>query len=84
MNEQMTLQELRARAALSQEELSRRSGVSQGTLSDLERGKRAAHPGTRRKLAEALGVEPQSLAYLARTHYRRPTTNSTSNQQKTA
>ncbi len=78
----VTLRELREGAALSQEELSRKAGISPTTLLEIELGRRSAQPKTRRKLAEALGVKPQSLAYLARTSYRRPTTT-TSNQQKT-
>lgn len=69
---QMSLRELRGREALTQEELSKRSGVSLPTIHELEHGKRFARATTRRKLAEALGVEPQSLAYLARESNRPP------------
>jgi transcriptional regulator with XRE-family HTH domain len=55
------LRELRDRASFSQMELSERSGVSRATIADLELGKRGAQPKTRRKLAEALGVEPWEL-----------------------
>jgi transcriptional regulator with XRE-family HTH domain len=55
------LRELRERVAFSQMELSERSGVSRATIADLELGKRGARPKTRRKLAEALGVEPWEL-----------------------
>jgi transcriptional regulator with XRE-family HTH domain len=55
------LKELRERVSLSQMELSERSGVSRATIADLELGKRGAQPKTRRKLAEALGVEPWEL-----------------------
>jgi transcriptional regulator with XRE-family HTH domain len=55
------LRELRERAAFSQMELSQRSGVSRATIANLELGKRGAQPKTRRKLAEALGVEPWEL-----------------------
>jgi transcriptional regulator with XRE-family HTH domain len=55
------LRELRERASFSQMELSERSGVSRATIADLELGKRGARPRTRRKLAEALGVEPWEL-----------------------
>jgi transcriptional regulator with XRE-family HTH domain len=37
------------------------SGVSQDTISDLERDKREAQPQTIRKLARALKVEPEDL-----------------------
>lgn len=55
------LKELREWVSLSQMELSERSGVSRATIADLELGKRGAQPKTRRKLAEALGVEPWEL-----------------------
>ena len=55
------LRELRDEASLSQMELAQRSGVSRATIADLEAGKRPARPSTRRKLAEALGVEPKEL-----------------------
>jgi transcriptional regulator with XRE-family HTH domain len=50
-----------ARDALSQEELRDLSGVSRATIADLEAGNRGAQPRTIRKLAEALGVEPDDL-----------------------
>lgn len=56
------LRELRERASLSQMELAERSGVSRATIADLERDKRTPHPRTRRKLAEALGVDPHELS----------------------
>jgi transcriptional regulator with XRE-family HTH domain len=55
------LREWRARAALSQEELHDRSGVSRATIADLEAGNRGAQPRTIRKLAEALDVKPEVL-----------------------
>jgi transcriptional regulator with XRE-family HTH domain len=48
-------------SALTQQKLSRISGVSQDTISDLERGEREAQPRTIRKLAKALKVEPEEL-----------------------
>jgi transcriptional regulator with XRE-family HTH domain len=56
-----TYRELRDRVSLSQEELAEKSGVSRATIADLEAGKRTAQPKTRRKIAEALGVEPHEL-----------------------
>jgi len=56
------LRELRDRASLSQQELAARAGVSRATIADLERGNRKPQPKTRRKLAEALGVEPYELS----------------------
>jgi transcriptional regulator with XRE-family HTH domain len=55
------LRELRERAALSQEDLAKKAGVARATIADLEANKRPARPSTRRKLAEALGVEPAVL-----------------------
>jgi transcriptional regulator with XRE-family HTH domain len=62
MQKMTRLRELRDEAALSQEDLARKSGVSRGTIADLEAGKRPARPSTRRKLAEALGVQPAELS----------------------
>ncbi len=55
------LKRLRREKALSQQDLTRKTGVAQATLSDLEGGKRGARASTLRKLAEALGVEPREL-----------------------
>src|SRR5215203_5774561 len=55
------LRELRARAALSQEDLAERSDVARATIADLEAGKRPARPSTLRKLAKGLGVEVTDL-----------------------
>ena len=49
------------RAALSQDDLAKKAGVSRATIADLETNKRPARPSTRRKLAEALGVVPAEL-----------------------
>ena len=57
----MQLRRLRRARALTQEELSRISGVSRDTISALEAGKREAQPRTIRRLADALRVEPQEL-----------------------
>src|SRR5262249_34584311 len=59
------LQRLRAAAAFSQEELGERAGLSQRGISDLERGRRRApHPATVRRLAEALGLTETDRASL--------------------
>ena len=55
------LRELRERAALSQNEFSERARVSRATIADLEAGNRSAQPRTVRRLADALGVEPEEL-----------------------
>jgi transcriptional regulator with XRE-family HTH domain len=46
----------RKNAGLSQMQLAEHTGIAQGTLSDLEVGRRDAHPSTLRKLSAALGV----------------------------
>jgi transcriptional regulator with XRE-family HTH domain len=55
------LRSLRKERLLTQVELSKMSSVAQDSISSLETGKREAHPGTIRKLAKALGVEPTEL-----------------------
>lgn len=52
----------RAWAHMTQEELAEASGVSRSTISRLETAARAPRPSTVRKLADALGVEPEYLA----------------------
>jgi transcriptional regulator with XRE-family HTH domain len=55
------LRELRQRRVLTLHELEERSGVSYNTIWRLENGRTGAHPRTIRKLAAALGVEPEEL-----------------------
>lgn len=52
----VALERLRVLAGCSQAELARRSGLSQGHISELERGDKTARPGTIKKLATALNV----------------------------
>ena len=52
----------RKRSRLTQEELSRISGVSRVTIARLETGATKAKPETTRRLARALKVEPGDLA----------------------
>lgn len=56
-----TLRHIREQAGLSQPELSERSGVAQGTISDIELGKRKPRGRTLRKLAQALSVQVADL-----------------------
>jgi transcriptional regulator with XRE-family HTH domain len=56
------LRELRRARVLSQRDLAARAKVSQKTIVDIESGKIHPHPVTLRKLAEALGVEPEALS----------------------
>ena len=62
MNLGKAIRELRKHAGLSQEELAKKADITQGALSQMERGKR---PGsqTMRKLSVALDV-PESLIYV--------------------
>jgi transcriptional regulator with XRE-family HTH domain len=55
------LRRIRKERLLTQVELSRMTGVAQDSISALETGKREAHPGTIRKFAKALDVEPKEL-----------------------
>lgn len=55
------LRRVRDERAMSQQELEEACGVPQASISALELLKRSAQPGTMRKLAEALGVEPAEL-----------------------
>jgi HTH-type transcriptional regulator, competence development regulator len=55
------LRTLRERKALSQRELAALAGLSHLTIVRLEGGNDAPYPRTVRKLAQALGVEPEAL-----------------------
>lgn len=55
------LRELREQKVLALRDLEALSGVAYNTIWRLENGKTGAHPGTVRKLAAALGTEPQEL-----------------------
>ena len=55
------LKTIRVLRALSQRELSVRSGVSRMTIARLEAGGEDPFPTTVRKLAQALNVEPAEL-----------------------
>jgi len=58
-----TLKELRDRRALSQRDLARAAGVDESTIIDLELGRRAPRPSTRRKLAKALKVKLEEIEF---------------------
>jgi len=55
------LKELRRRRVLTMEELAEKAGVGRNTVWRLEHGVMGAQPHTVRKLAKALGVEPEEL-----------------------
>ncbi len=55
------LRQLRKQSLMTQEQLAERSGVAVSTIIRIERNQVEPHGSTIRKLAEALGVEPQEL-----------------------
>lgn len=55
------LRKLRLGAALSQDDLARKAGMSASSVSDLERQITQARPSTMRKLADALNCQPREL-----------------------
>ena len=55
------LRELRRRRVLTLEELAEKADVGRNTIWRLEHGVMGAQPRTIRKLAKALGVEPEEL-----------------------
>jgi transcriptional regulator with XRE-family HTH domain len=57
------LRELRQRKGLSQKELGDLARLSPGTVYRVENGLRGAYPGTVRKLATALEVDPEELLH---------------------
>ena len=59
----MILRELRETRGLSQDDLHTLSGVAKRTIVDLELRRRKPRPSTRRRLARALKVKPQEIAF---------------------
>jgi transcriptional regulator with XRE-family HTH domain len=57
------LREIRQSRGLSQKDLGERARVSSGTVYRIENGLRGAYPGTVKKLARALRVDPEALLY---------------------
>jgi transcriptional regulator with XRE-family HTH domain len=55
------LRELRTERGWSQDELARRAGMSQATLSNIERGETQPFPATQRALAAALEMDARDL-----------------------
>ena len=60
-----TLRELRIGKLLSIRSLAKAAGVSTQTIVSIEMGRKAPQFGTMRKIAGALGVEPQEIADFA-------------------
>jgi transcriptional regulator with XRE-family HTH domain len=58
-----TMRALREHKGWSQTTLARTVGVSQTTIWYIERGERRPGPATRQKIAEALGVAPDGIAW---------------------
>ncbi len=57
----VSLRVLRLEQGLSQRDLAVKAGVTQQTVVHLELGRREPHPGTMRRVAEALGVQPAEV-----------------------
>ena len=55
------LKDVRQRKALTQQQLAERAGVNRVTIARIEGGKDEPFPTTVRKVADALGVEPEEL-----------------------
>ena len=55
------LKDVRVRRAMTQEELAGKAGVGKNTVNRIERNLTEPHMSTLRKLAKALGVEPEEL-----------------------
>ncbi len=55
------IRRLRDARALTQQELAARAGITVAALSRIERNNAEPRPTTRRKLAQALGVDPAEL-----------------------
>ncbi len=62
------LREMRHRRVLTMEELAEKAGVGRNTIWRLEHGVMGAQPRTIRKLARALGVEPEDLVRTGGNH----------------
>lgn len=55
------LRGFRRRRGLSQREAAEMAGITQGTIWQLETGRRGAYPRTIKRLCRALGVAPEEL-----------------------
>jgi transcriptional regulator with XRE-family HTH domain len=60
--DEVGLRELREARVLSQRDLAERAGVSPKTILDIEQSRIRPQPGTIRKIAAALDMEPSALA----------------------
>jgi len=55
------IRRLRDRRAITQEELAEKAKITVAALSRIERNNAEPRPSTRKRLAEALGVDPAEL-----------------------
>lgn len=60
-----TVRVVRELTGISQRDLAARCDITQGALSNIERGIHGTSPETNRKLAEAMGVPLESITYPA-------------------
>lgn len=60
-----TVRVVREALGISQHDLAARCDISQGALSNIERGIHGSTPETNRKLAEGMGVPLESITYPA-------------------
>jgi transcriptional regulator with XRE-family HTH domain len=58
-----TVRVVRELTGISQRDLAARCDITQGALSNIERGIHGTSPETNRKLAEAMGVPLESITY---------------------
>jgi transcriptional regulator with XRE-family HTH domain len=56
------LREIRALTGLSGRELARRAGISETTVTNIERDKHGVSPAVMRRLADALGVSVEAIS----------------------
>lgn len=63
MNIGNAIKELRNEKKLSQDQLAALADITQSALSNIEKGRKKAHPTTLEKISKALGV-PLSLIYV--------------------
>ncbi len=57
------IRQVREQRVWGQAELARKAGISANTLYRIEAGRHVPRPATIRKLAQALGVSPETLAW---------------------
>lgn len=58
-----TVRVIREALGITQHDLAERVGITQGALSNIEKGKSGATPETSRQLADRMGVPLESITY---------------------